>query len=831
LSQDSSVHPEVTGSRSRANEVLAVAAVGAVILLCFSPFLFGSWSLLSFDERMFPPFHVHGEVHSGPQNLVTTDLQGWVLSDTEISIRALKELSVPLWDSSMLLGRPLHATGSFPTFYPPDWLYALFEPVRGYAVSMAFHFLWMALGFFGWMRTLRCSVLASAVAGLSFGLSGWSLVHLHIPHFVRSISWIPWCLLCCERLSNCSTAPRAAQLSVCIGMLALCAFPPVLGVGLFAVGFWALRCFLGATRRGHFAAMFAGASVLGILLAAVELVPLLELRKDSMRSAAIDQDLLEQKSLHPLHLVSLVAPDFQGNPVRLRELGLNVVESDYPIARRMFPRDVQNNYVENTLYCGIAVLLLAGLGALGVRRGPVLWVMAWIVLGLLFAFQGPLQELARAGLIPGFSAGSPKRALLLCALGWPALAGFGLDALKQDPAGQRRRFLVLCGVLALVLTLLCGWLLFRVSAWTEESKEALAATRRELIRAFAIPLGLVLTCTAILGCLRSWGRTALAALVAVLLGDLLWFGVQFNPPQPPGARGATTSSIERLLKPGNEGRVLRHPARELMAAPIVSRFGVRSVDGIQPLVLREPAELLEAFHPGVIDPQDPWYTRSFANAERLRLPLLRLLARWIVASVDLSALGFPMRQAFEAEGLALFEVPGALPDAALFTEYEVIADKDQRLKRLTDPAFEPDLILVLEEAPSARYHTVKDSPAKPRVNSHRVDSQTFRVDVSTADGGMLWINEAFHRGWRARIDGQPARVLRADHAFMTIEMPKGDHHLELRYAPFSFQLGLWLSVLALLVVMVTLISPRGRGMRRAQPAASLGSANSLSGSR
>ena len=95
---------------------------------------------------------------------------------------------------------------------------------------------------------------------------------------------------------------------------------------------------------------------------------MLELRADSLRDASISLELRQRKSLDRLHLVSLAVPDFQGNPVLLHEAGFTAVERDHPVARELFDEDVQDNYVENTLYPGIAVLALALLATGGFAR-------------------------------------------------------------------------------------------------------------------------------------------------------------------------------------------------------------------------------------------------------------------------------------------------------------------------------------------------------------------------------------------------------------------------------------------------------------------------------
>ena len=50
---------------------------------------------------------------------------------------------------------------------------------------------------------------------------------------------------------------------------------------------------------------------------------------------------------------------------------------------------------------------------------------------------------------------------------------------------------------------------------------------------------------------------------------------------------------------------------------------------------------------------------------------------------------------------------------------------------------------------------------------------------------------------QAFVDGRPAESLEANLAFTAVRVPLGQHHVELRYVPRSFQFGLAVSVVTL----------------------------------
>src|SRR5262249_4366988 len=158
-------------------------------------------TLLSVDERPFPPFveQADAATPTRPQNFITSDLQGWILSHTQAELDRMRRGEVPLWDEHELLGRPLHGDASFPTFYPPDWIGLLVTPVRGYAISSALHCAIATLGMLLLLRRIGLDPLAAALGALAFGAGGWIFVHLHIPHFLRCAAWFPWIVVASQR--------------------------------------------------------------------------------------------------------------------------------------------------------------------------------------------------------------------------------------------------------------------------------------------------------------------------------------------------------------------------------------------------------------------------------------------------------------------------------------------------------------------------------------------------------------------------------------------------------------------------------------------------------
>jgi uncharacterized membrane protein YfhO len=79
-----------------------------------------------------------------------------------------------------------------------------------------------------------------------------------------------------------------------------------------------------------------------------------------------------------------------------------------------------------------------------------------------------------------------------------------------------------------------------------------------------------------------------------------------------------------------------------------------------------------------------------------------------------------------------------------------------------------------------------------RVLASRADALTAETDANQP--GWLTVTGAFAPGWRARIDGTPAPVVRANGVFRAVRVPAGRHLVDVRYRPPAVVAGAGLSL-------------------------------------
>ncbi len=74
----------------------------------------------------------------------------------------------------------------------------------------------------------------------------------------------------------------------------------------------------------------------------------------------------------------------------------------------------------------------------------------------------------------------------------------------------------------------------------------------------------------------------------------------------------------------------------------------------------------------------------------------------------------------------------------------------------------------------------------------------FKVLIN--DPACIVLSEAYDKGWKAQLGDESIPVFQADLMFQSCLLPSGRHTLRLRYLPISYRLGLFLTVLLVMIL-------------------------------
>ena len=202
---------------------------------------------------------------------------------------------LPFWNPYYGGGQPLAGDPLAALFYPPTFLVPFLSLRRYYLLLLLGHLIFAGLGTLLLARyVVKLPRLPALVAAVSFMATPRLLSHLGAGHvtIVQTVSWFPWLALACWATVQ---APRrwGLLLGICIAMTLLAGHPQMAYYGLLMTAGLAVWLLWKRWRQEGRQAVIkpiiglAVAAVIGALLAAIQLVPVLELTSLSTRQLSV----------------------------------------------------------------------------------------------------------------------------------------------------------------------------------------------------------------------------------------------------------------------------------------------------------------------------------------------------------------------------------------------------------------------------------------------------------------------------------------------------------------------------------------------------------------
>jgi hypothetical protein len=418
-------------------EAPAVAAVVVAVLGVLSPLTLGGRLASSADtDAFYAPFasFLHDRLSAG---------------------------DIPYWAPGAFSGQPFLADAQSGVTYPPMLLAAwLLGPIDALRAVATFHYLIAALGTYALARQLHASRTGSAFGAIAFAASGHLVARSAALGLLGGAAWLAPALALAEATANARPSRRAPAMAGLALVFALHLASGSQQLAALTLATSVLWLIARAGARGLKSA--AVCVVLGFALAAVALLPRLELLRYATASGYVDPD----------GIGSLLFGDRRGLVGRF-----GVSHSEIA-----------------TLYLGAATPALALIALRrGGRDGPPVRLLGWLIAfsvawatGLIGWFMDPLP------LVRTVAAHEPVRGIVLALLCACVLAAFALPEVKRWPGALS------VGLLGLVVGVLAG------------GSDGFALS-------YLIPLAAVCAVLA----LRRFPLAPLV-LLAVLTGDLGW---------------------------------------------------------------------------------------------------------------------------------------------------------------------------------------------------------------------------------------------------------------------------------------------------------------------
>jgi len=527
-------------------------------------------------------------------------LQNWLVSDPLYqyypflvsAVNAIRHGSWPLWNPNILLGHPSLADPVFQSFYPVFvGLGLAFGAARGLAIGLWLHAILAAALTYGFLREIRCRQPAAILGGLTYALSGYMVTWFETPFWICTLSWLPGVLWAYEAAVRRRSVMHTALGGLAMGVAVLggqFTFVVVfsLFLAIYSVGRTAESALRGDKGCAWPLAVLALILISGALLGAIQILPFAEFLGLSQR--ARPRGLLDP--LPPQQLITLLVPDFYGNP------------SSATRYRGAL------NFSEGTIYAGLPALLLACLCPFG-RRRRLGWLVPLTVTAIVFFVLGG-PGVQRLGSVPILEYASLHRAAFLLPLVVAVLSAVTIS----DSAMPTSTALVVGAVLALAVGLAI------YSNWGQ-AQEHWPKLQEPLVWA-ALFLLATIDLIALRARFPSARRWVDWGMVGLVFADLLVAGSRFNPVGPVAELMPLTPAVDYLRARTGLHRVVAYQLDDVLFGPnVLSTYGLGEAGGYSSVVSGRLRQLVRAGDPTV----GIWWMDANQNMVVFGHPSLRLL--------------------------------------------------------------------------------------------------------------------------------------------------------------------------------------------------------------
>jgi hypothetical protein len=732
---------------------------------------------------------------------------------------SLKSFQIPLWNSYSLSGFPYLAGMRAHIFYPTIFMFLAIPAHLGMNLSLIIHVFLAGSFMFLFARVLGLDRFSSLVSALAFMFSGYFIDELWWGHEERlsGLIWAPAIFALFIKATKECKPVYAVWSGVAFAMAMFSGHLQVPYYTLFALFLYALSLvsihLIKAEKKAAItsAICFLTVTAVGLGLAAIQILPALELSRYSIRDPSQDSfSFFARWSMHYSYILTFLFP-------RMSVIG-----------QKSFAFPAALGYI------GVLPLLFAGVSlACRKNRQILFWILllaASIVLamGKFTPIYGILYRY-----FPAFSAfRNPIFFTYLYVFAAAVLSGFGAQTVRSyfhnraqaSLFGTEHRWassLVLISAACLVVSCLffssLGPKLFSL-LHIPVAPHIFAALRPALTYDCAA-IGLSVLTAIILFVLGERHRAAQTffhcGILCILFADLAIYGSRFIETynlEPFVSKQKYMEFLHQEPQPFRVLPILDYPEQD--AALKLNK--IASVNGYGSLeILQDYVDFIGAFQKEPVT-QEATIVRV-ANIDSRAVDLLN--TKYIIANRELTSRKLelvyedriPAAKTWDPHRkdtvpVKVYKNRDALPRAYIAHSFELFSDRRRMLPAIRDSRYDMENVVFLEQTPD-------QPPAEPepgricndQVSFVKYTDNELIVCATVERDGYLVLSEPYFPGWSAFVDNVETRIFRANYLFRAVPLRSGTHLVRFAYRPLSFRIGAILSASTLLLIAGLLI--------------------------
>jgi hypothetical protein len=682
-----------------------------------------------------------------------------------LAMDLFKSGEIPLWNPYAFAGTPLLANIQSAVFYPLNILFFFFSNTIAWLIYVLLQPVLAFISMYVFIRSLKLGKEAALFSGIAYGFIGYTMIWFELGVVGHTALWLPLALFGINRFIE-EKNQKFLLITVLSLTCVLLAGHAQTAVYIFIVTFayFLFSSWQKISLKGFMS--YGALLLLPIGLAAIQLLPSIELLSFAARNAASSSEVFYRLQLPVQHLIMLFAPDFFGNPAAKNFWGVD--------------------YNEFLSYVGIVALVFSFVGIFSAWNDARVRFFALAgLIALLFALPTPLSDLLQIVNVPVLGTGIPARSIFVLEFSLVVLAAYGMSQMMRGKYSVKP-VILLGGVYALIWGIVLG-----MPSIIPDLAEHTGVAIRNLIIP-SILFAVVAMAVLLIRYRPSLKYILFAVLICCAAFEYQYLMYKYLPFAPVSYIFPNHPIVSKLQKVSGISRIYGYDTARI-DTNFPTAWHLYSPEGYDPLYLRRYGELMYASQDGEYRQTIPRSDATFAlslpaqDSSRKQLLMNLMNVRYITAKTDQAA-EYPadrFRMIWQKEKWKIYENTKTLPRAAVYYNWITTGTDAETIRDLFQKDFPYQTTLLL---PSGPEKAGKIQPVTP-VEISYYSANKVMVQASTHADGMLFLPDAYVPGWKAEVDGKDTPIYPADHAFRAVPVRTGNHTIIFQYEPLSFTFG------------------------------------------
>lgn len=696
----------------------------------------------------------------------------------------------PFWNPFVFSGVPFFADLQIAVLYPFNYILQFFvtnEKLSALAIqnTIVIHYLLTSVFTFYLAKHFKLSGLFSVLFALLFTYSSYMMIHMMHQPLVEAATWFPLFFLLWLKYTDTKNYLFAILAGVVMALCVLAGYPQVPFFNFFFIGIYALFTAYGyyrEKRKLEILHLFAGLIVSVIFtfgLTAFQLLPALEFIGVSNRSS-FDYDFAKQGSMHIYDYITFIIPKFFGVWSGNEKISDIQYWSKHSEGPWMFS-------ISNIFLSTIILVLIYPAAKYFFREKKSIYVAYFSIFIIAFSFLFSLGgnfffHKLMFDFVPFFNRfRNPAHVVYIMMMAVLLITMIGANGIIKD--GKVKKYFsnkyiyTISGAIAgLFFIVYSGMLL---PTYVAQTPQVLAYVKSQALTFFFISL--IFTALIYLFANGKLNSNIFGVLIVlVLLFEIyhVWFE-QNNGTKNPESAYTQRAQLCEKLKQEMKNEAFRVNSRHYNPSAMLFQRNQGYIDNI---------EFLEGY--GALLLKDFIPPNGFGEKSTQSHDLMNVKYHMKTDSVQKSPY------------LGLNDT--YLPRVMMFFD-AVRFDNDSAVKNfMTSKEFNHRRMLAISDKETLNLPKLNPGDSIPSYTVKIIskDINSIKAEVDSPRDGLVYFSEVFYPAFKAYVDGQPAKILKADFCMRAVQVTSGKHVVEMRYESDTLSKGLSLTLITSVLFLI-----------------------------